>query len=38
MILADEERHIDYLDTQLTLMDQLGEAIYLSQCLSRPPA
>jgi bacterioferritin len=38
MILADEERHIDYLDTQLTLMDQLGEAIYLSRCVSRPPA
>jgi len=38
MILADEERHIDYLDTQLTLMDQLGEAIYLSECVSRPPA
>jgi bacterioferritin len=37
-ILADEEHHIDYLQTQLALMDQLGEAVYLSQCLSRPPS
>jgi bacterioferritin len=36
-ILADEEEHIDYLETQLQLMDALGEAIYLSQCVSRPP-
>jgi bacterioferritin len=38
MIMADEERHIDYLESQLALMDQLGDAIYLSQCVSRPPA
>ena len=37
-ILADEEEHIDYLRTQLSLMDQLGEVLYLSQCLTRPPA
>ena len=37
-IMADEEKHIDYLETQLELMNQLGEAIYLSQCLSRPPS
>src|SRR5690242_19830470 len=37
MIMADEERHIDYLEAQLALMDQLGDAIYLSQCVSRPP-
>ena len=36
-IMLDEELHIDYLETQLALMDQLGEANYLSQCLSRPP-
>jgi bacterioferritin len=29
-ILADEEHHIDYLDTQLELVDKLGEALYLS--------
>ena len=36
-IMLDEERHIDYLEAQLALMDQLGEATYLSQCLARPP-
>ncbi|HET9877550.1 MAG TPA: bacterioferritin [Mycobacterium sp.] len=36
-ILADEERHIDYLQTQLELMDKLGEALYLAQCVARPP-
>ena len=37
-IVADEERHIDYLETQLALMDRLGEPIYLSQCVARPPS
>ena len=37
-ILSNEEEHIDYLETQLALMDSLGEAIYLSQCVSRPPS
>ena len=36
-ILANEEEHIDYLETQLELMTSLGEALYLSQCVSRPP-
>lgn len=36
-ILADEEKHIDYLETQLELMDKLGEALYSAQCVSRPP-
>lgn len=37
-ILADEEQHVDYLETQLQLMDKLGEALYCAQCVSRPPA
>jgi bacterioferritin len=36
-ILADEEKHVDYLETQLELMDKLGEALYSAQCVSRPP-
>ncbi len=36
-ILADEESHIDYLQTQLELMDKLGDALYLAQCVARPP-
>jgi len=36
-ILANEEEHIDYLETQLQLMDKLGDALYASQCVSRPP-
>ena len=36
-ILANEEDHIDYLETQLELMEKLGEALYSAQCVSRPP-
>ncbi|GGT22834.1 bacterioferritin [Streptomyces purpureus] len=35
-ILADEEHHIDYLDTQLDLLDKLGEALYLAQLIEQP--
>lgn len=37
-ILANEEDHIDYLETQLQLMDTLGDALYAAQCVSRPPS
>ncbi|MDI3315760.1 MAG: bacterioferritin [Mycobacterium sp.] len=36
-IVADEEGHIDYLQTQLELMDKLGEQLYAAQCVARPP-
>ena len=36
-IVADEEHHIDYLETQLELMDKLGVELYSAQCVSRPP-
>lgn len=35
-ILADEEGHIDYLETQLGLITQLGEQLYLAQLVKQP--
>ncbi|MET8630495.1 bacterioferritin [Kitasatospora sp. NPDC004669] len=35
-ILADEEQHIDYLDTQLELLEKLGEPLYLAQVIEQP--
>jgi bacterioferritin len=35
-ILADEEEHIDYLDTQLDLVEKLGEALYIAQQIEQP--
>ena len=35
-ILADEETHIDYLETQLELLRVLGEPLYLAQLLEQP--
>lgn len=35
-ILADEEHHIDYLDTQLDLVEKLGEALYIAQLVEQP--
>ena len=34
-IIADEEKHIDYLETQLELMNTLGVELYSSSCVSR---
>jgi len=36
-ILADEEQHIDYLETNLELIDKLGEQLYLAQLVDHPP-
>ena len=36
-IVAEEEDHIYYLQTQLLLLDKRGEEIYSAQCVSRPP-
>jgi bacterioferritin len=35
-ILADEEHHIDYLETQLELIEKLGEALYLQNVTEHP--
>lgn len=35
-ILADEEQHIDYLDTQLALIEKLGEGLYIAQQIEQP--
>ena len=35
-ILSNEEEHIDYLETQLDLVRQLGEPLYLAQLVQQP--
>jgi bacterioferritin len=35
-ILGDEEHHIDYLETQLGLIEKLGEALYLQNVTEHP--
>lgn len=35
-ILEDEEHHIDYLDTQLELIDSIGEPLYIAQLIEQP--
>ncbi len=37
-ILADEEHHIDYLETQLSLIEKLGEPLYLQNVTRHPEA
>ncbi|OLT15828.1 bacterioferritin [Pseudonocardia sp. CNS-139] len=36
-ILKDEEHHIDYIETNLELIDRLGEQLYLAQLVDQPP-
>jgi bacterioferritin len=35
-ILADEETHVDYLETQLDLLAKLGEPMYIAQLVEQP--
>jgi bacterioferritin len=35
-ILADEEHHVDYLETQLALIEKLGEPLYLQNVTEHP--
>jgi len=35
-ILADEEQHIDYLETNLDLLAKLGEPLYIAQLVEQP--
>ncbi|MEU5873294.1 bacterioferritin [Glycomyces sp. NPDC047369] len=35
-ILKDEEHHIDYLDTQLELLEKIGEALYIQSLIEQP--
>jgi bacterioferritin len=37
-ILADEEHHVDYLQTQLDLLEKLGEPLYLLNVTEHPDA
>jgi bacterioferritin len=37
-ILADEEHHIDYLETQLELIEKLGVPLYLQNVTEHPEA
>ncbi|MDN3239412.1 bacterioferritin [Glycomyces tritici] len=35
-ILEDEEHHIDYLDTQLEIIEKIGEALYIQSLIEQP--
>ena len=37
-ILADEEEHVDYLETELDLIEKLGEPLYLQRYAEPPSA
>ncbi|MFD4369065.1 bacterioferritin [Rhodococcus sp. NPDC058521] len=36
-ILRDEEDHVDYLETQIALMDKMGDQLYMAQVVDQPP-
>jgi bacterioferritin len=36
-ILADEEHHIDYIETNLSLIERLGLELYQAQLVDQPP-
>jgi bacterioferritin len=35
-ILEDEEHHIDYLDTQLDIIERIGEELYVQSLIEQP--
>ena len=35
-ILADEETHVDYLETQLALLEKLGEPLFIAGLIEQP--
>jgi bacterioferritin len=35
-ILEDEEHHVDYLETQLELIEQIGLPLYIAQLIEQP--
>jgi len=35
-ILEDEEHHIDYLDTQLEILEKIGEGLYIQSLIEQP--
>ncbi|GAB3653382.1 bacterioferritin [Glycomyces tarimensis] len=35
-ILEDEEHHIDYLDTQLDIIEKIGEQLYIQSLIEQP--
>ena len=35
-ILADEEHHVDYLETQLALLEKMGEPLYVQNVTEHP--
>ncbi|WP_026922960.1 bacterioferritin [Glycomyces arizonensis] len=35
-ILKDEEHHIDYLDTQLDIVEKIGEELYIQSLIEQP--
>ncbi|MEU5152826.1 bacterioferritin [Glycomyces sp. NPDC021274] len=35
-ILEDEEHHIDYLDTQLEIIEKIGETLYIQSLIEQP--